>query len=392
MCTCSCRKHRTIPIDYPLVRRAADLTATIRGIECERLAVRSSSSQHAALTDEIRILQRERAVIAAETVNFARASPGRQSEHVKSPAQRVRRAANLSVALRAALKVQRIEHLKSGPAPAYPHPKGSTGASASTVEIDEESGVLRGVALLSLGECSGHGFHADEKSLEMAESLVRAAEPRGVPVNMTHKDFESAPCPEGVGQPGDVCSRPPDRVLDVIGYVHNARRVGAVLRGDLHIGAWASNMPNGLGDVRSFLLTRAKDDPLGWVFSMTVGLGVEVIDDGEAGIPIVAMRPLTMHSIDVVDRPAGNRFGILGGHVADRAGSLFRLEEDVAAGVCSDRFPGFDEIVDRKSLLTVMNSGREELKVYLSSPVQTLATLARVELVLRGVVDLPAAA
>src|SRR5207244_3247087 len=116
-------------------------------------------------------------------------------------------------------------------------------AKSPALSVDEGAGLIRGAALMKIGEARGWGFLIDAMTLKQVAGLINSAD-GGVKMRFKHPDMAA------------------DDLGDVIGKVKNARIVGDTLRGDVALGDYATVLP-GLGDVRSYLLKRAMSDPSG---------------------------------------------------------------------------------------------------------------------------------
>lgn len=157
------------------------------------------------------------------------------------------------------------------------------------ITVDEAAGTLLNVALMNCGEAIGHGFSIDLTTLAQVRDLVNAEGDKGIKVRFRHP--QSAP--------GSI----PDDLGDVIGTVTNARIDGESLRGDLQLGDYAEVLP-GLGDVRTYLLRRAKSDPTRLGLSAVIGFDTEPVM-GRSGKPIALVaRVFELEAIDVVGKGA----------------------------------------------------------------------------------------
>jgi hypothetical protein len=172
----------------------------------------------------------------------------------------------------------------------------SSGAFAKGVEVDEAAGVIKGAALMVIGDAEGHGFSIDAKTLEQVAALINR-EPNGVKSRFKHPQ---------IPEPGEMM---PDDLGDVIGRVKNARIDGDTLRGDVYLGEYAKMLP-GLGDVRSYLISRAKEDPSGFGLSAVIRFDVEPAISG--GRPdILVARVDDVEAVDFVGRGAATPRGLL---------------------------------------------------------------------------------
>ncbi len=131
----------------------------------------------------------------------------------------------------------------------------------AAIDVDEKAGVLKNVAAMNVGEASGHGFTLDALSLEQTRDLINAAGPDGVKMRLGH------PEPNADGSM-------PDDITEVIGAVKNARIEGESLRVDVYLEDYAACLP-GRGDVKTYLLLRAKSNPRGFGLSAVIGYEAE---------------------------------------------------------------------------------------------------------------------
>jgi macrodomain Ter protein organizer (MatP/YcbG family) len=161
--------------------------------------------------------------------------------------------------------------------------------AASGVSIDPEAGMIRNVSIMSAGEAMGHGFNIDGVMLSQVAQQIGAS---GVKMRYKH--------PLQLDAFGN--AMPVDSVGTDIGRVVNARVENGRVRGDMQLGDYAKNVP-GLGDVRSYLLALAKEDPSAY------GLSVVFIPDTKDETS--PMRSKRVLAADVVGEPAANRMGLL---------------------------------------------------------------------------------
>jgi hypothetical protein len=152
--------------------------------------------------------------------------------------------------------------------------RASAAFSTAGVEVDEKAGIIKSAAVMTIGSAIGHGFSIDATTLEQVAALINA-NADGVKIRFRHPE----PNPDGTM---------PDDIGDVIGRVKNARVEGDSVRGDVYLGDYASKLP-GLGDVRSYLLSRAKQDPTGLGLSAVIRFDAEPVNgaDGRA-VDVVA--------------------------------------------------------------------------------------------------------
>ena len=169
--------------------------------------------------------------------------------------------------------------------------------SSSGVEVDEANGIIRNCAVMTVGPASGREWEIDRTTIEQLKALIDA-QPEGVPMRFRHPelDGETQTFSETLGTD--------------VGRLKNARIVGDTLRGDVHLGEYAKVLP-ALGDVWTYLITKAKSDPSGMGLSAVIGFDLETLN-GSDGVPekLVA-RIGACIAVDFVGKPAANPNGLL---------------------------------------------------------------------------------
>lgn len=173
----------------------------------------------------------------------------------------------------------------------------SAAAFATGVDVDVEAGVIRNAAVMTVGPALGHGFNIDATTIRQVADLINAAGEPGVVVRYKHPQ----PNPDGTM---------PDALGTDVGYVRNARVEGDVCRGDVFLAEHASNLP-GYGDVRSYLLKKAKNDPKGFGLSAVIGFDAEVQMSATGQPEGIVARVFTLDAVDFVGQPAANPHGLL---------------------------------------------------------------------------------
>jgi hypothetical protein len=166
------------------------------------------------------------------------------------------------------------------------------------LEVDVEKGIIKNAAVISIGEAEGHNFWVDATTLEQVASLINANKD-GVKIRFKHPDM--TPVDGGVTIEDDIGT--------VVGRLKNARVEGQSVRGDIYLGAYAESLP-GLGDVRSYLLGIAKDDPE--AIGLSAVIGIEEFEPvGGKDVNRVVARVGIVDAVDFVGRPAANPRGLL---------------------------------------------------------------------------------
>lgn len=164
------------------------------------------------------------------------------------------------------------------------------------VEVDEKTGVIKNAAVMRVGPAQGHGFSIDGTTLKQVESLGNAVS-GGVKVRFQHpKEGENGVMADDLGH--------------VIGYVDNLKVNGETLRGDVHLEDYAEVLP-GLGNVREYLLRRAKSRPESFGLSCVIGFDTEVQADDAGQVMALVARVTHLDAIDVVGRGAATPNGLL---------------------------------------------------------------------------------
>ncbi len=166
------------------------------------------------------------------------------------------------------------------------------------VEVDEINGIIRNVALMTIGPARGHGFDIDETTIRQLCELINA-DPSGAGVKSraTHPN---------VSDDGNVA----DDLMQLVGRVRNARIVGNAARGDVYLGDYAKKVP-GLGDVWSYLCSLAKNDPTALGMSAMFSFDVDPQLDASGQPASMPARITNLVGVDFVGKPAANPNGLL---------------------------------------------------------------------------------
>lgn len=146
--------------------------------------------------------------------------------------------------------------------------------AASAGQIDEQSGIIRGVSLITEGPALGHGVMVDSKTLQQVKTAAEAYE-GGLKVKLDHNS--------GAG--------------DIVGFIDNLRIDGPKLLGDLHL---LENSPH-----RAYILEIASKIP------DTFGLSIAFSGPSEIGADkkTILQRCSEIYSVDIVSEPAANPTG-----------------------------------------------------------------------------------
>lgn len=146
--------------------------------------------------------------------------------------------------------------------------------AAASGAIDAESGIIRGVSLITEGPALGHGVMVDAKTLEQVKAAAEAYD-GGLKVKLDHNS--------GAG--------------DIVGFIDNLRIDGPKLLGDLHL---LENSPH-----RAYILEIASKIP------DTFGLSIAFSGPSEIGADkkTILQRCSEIYSVDIVSEPAANPTG-----------------------------------------------------------------------------------
>lgn len=175
-------------------------------------------------------------------------------------------------------------------------------AAATDARVDAESGILRGVSIITEGEAKGHGMLIDSTTLEQVKACIEAFGADGVKVKVDHwSGFDG-----------------------IVGTVKDCVIDGTQLRADLH------------------LLTTHEATPqiLEMASTMPSQFGLSIAFSGEPedktvdvdGVQVLARyaRCAELYSVDLVDQPAANPTGLFSVPTEFErtfAASLKRIEE-----------------------------------------------------------------
>lgn len=170
--------------------------------------------------------------------------------------------------------------------------------SSGPVTVDAEKGVIYGAAVMTVGPAKGYGWNLDMTSLEQLRALI-AEQPNGVPVRFKHPEMPD---------PGEAA---PETLGSEVGYLRNVRIDGNVVRGDVYLADYAEVLP-GQGNVREYLLRKAKGDPTGIGLSAVIGFDLE---ESETGL---VARIGAVVAVDFVGNPAANPNGLLSAKGGER--------------------------------------------------------------------------
>ena len=157
-----------------------------------------------------------------------------------------------------------------------------------SLRVDEEAGIIYGLSVISEGPAKNHGWTVDRKLITQVRDAIKASD-AGVKSRFGHPTFDR----DGLGT--------------MIGRVKDARiRNGKVLA-DLHLSQFASRSPG--GDLRSYVLSVASEDPTAAGMSIVFWPRFEELDEG--GTVARLESPDDLEAVDIVDQPGANPGGML---------------------------------------------------------------------------------
>lgn len=165
----------------------------------------------------------------------------------------------------------------------------SANSVAGGIRVDFGAGVIENVAVLTHGKAQGHQFIIDSTSLRQALELMQSM-PDGLKVRVRHPT------------PAEMQSGVDNDPTRMIGRLTSPRIVDGCLRADLRLGEYASCVP-GYGDVRSYLLALAANDPTGFGLSPVIEYEIDPVT--------MAARIHAIIAADTVGTPAANPAGLL---------------------------------------------------------------------------------
>lgn len=206
------------------------------------------------------------------------------------------------------MKRQRITTFRAAPQ------SGGVMTATESPRVDRERGIIYGASAMQAVEALGHGMMVDQITLGQIADLGNK-NPLGIKSRFTHPGL----CSDGMGK--------------MLGRQRNFRVVDDKVVGDLHLMEAASKSPE--GDLRSYVLDLAEQDPEAFGMSVVIGLHTvwKLSDGSEIRTDDASLRrgngedanfakpndticdtPFcrvdTLHACDVVDEPAANRDGL----------------------------------------------------------------------------------
>jgi len=242
----------------------------------------------------------------------------------------------------------------------------------------DNAGIIRGLAIVTRGEASGHGYWLDEEFLGQVTTAIEEAR-FGIKARFTHPGLSG----DGLGK--------------FLGRVRDARVDGDVVRGDLHFSKTAHDTPD--GDLAAYVMDLAENDPHAF------GTSIVFRPDEDAekeharqhrkdGSPdpdnkenLRHARLKTLRAIDAVDSPAANPDGLFSRkqEIAEDADALLAYSlgltdeapEMAELGIDPDRGAGFvKRFLDEHGLEVVSKSESHNA----TKEIETMAKNKTVEL------------
>jgi hypothetical protein len=178
--------------------------------------------------------------------------------------------------------------------------------SDSSIVVDRAAGTIYGVSLMAVGAAQGWPFTLDNESVDKFVQLSKDA--GTLRTRWKHPETDTDYTATGEAQ-----ITIGDDLGSVIGKVVNIRRIADRARGDLILGEYAKNLPDGVGNVWDYILDLAESDPE--LFGMSAVFAYSLQQTNPNSLP--AARIESVDAADVVGKPAANPNGLLS------QGSLF---------------------------------------------------------------------
>jgi hypothetical protein len=241
---------------------------------------------------------------------------------------------------------------------------------------DNKAGIIRGMAIATVGEALGHDMWLDAQCISQVVDLVNASD-KGMKARFTHPGLSS----DGLGK--------------YLGRVKNASIDGDVARGDLHLSDLSREAPD--GDLGGYVMQLAVDDPEAFGNSIVFehdrqaeqqllldnGAEYETDDEGRRYLSLLSFtspdpknvenyphcRLKTLRAVDVVDDPAANPNGLF--HRGDQASADAEALMAFSLGLTSERpqLSEFDIDPDRFAGFVKTFLGRHKLAVTPLEPI-----------------------
>ena len=174
----------------------------------------------------------------------------------------------------------------------------STPQPGAKLRVDFDQGVIYGVTLMTQGRVRPAADGGVDDDARAADNVTLAqlckginATAEGVKCHVTHAFLEAIP--------GTL----KDTLFTWVGRIRNARIEGDSAKGDVHLSRAAAVSPN--GDLRTYLLTRADDDP------KSLGLSAIFSPDRAASRRAGALRIAKVKSVDFVGEAGSTNDGLL---------------------------------------------------------------------------------
>jgi hypothetical protein len=170
--------------------------------------------------------------------------------------------------------------------------------------VDRATNTIFGVSLMTIGEAQGWPFRIDSQSID---EFVNLAQKKGVlRTRLGHPGMET-----DYSQTGEQETTIDDDIGSVIGKIVNIRRFEDRARGDLVLGSYAEVVPEGVGNVKEYLLRLAESDPQFFGMSAVFKYSVQQQgdEDGAYGLPVARIE--STEACDAVGHPAANPNGLL---------------------------------------------------------------------------------
>jgi hypothetical protein len=173
--------------------------------------------------------------------------------------------------------------------------------AAAGVSVDADKALIRNAAVMTAMQTRGHGFTIDATTLKQVAALINE-QSGGVKVRFKHQPLPIKP--ENDNEPV------PDDLGTDVGHLVNARVEGDAVRGDIQLADYAEVLP-GLGNVKDYILRKAKSDPTGIGLSAEIFFELEEQTDAAGNVIALVARVKEISAVDFVGKPAANPNGLL---------------------------------------------------------------------------------
>lgn len=200
-----------------------------------------------------------------------------------------------------------------------------TGAIRQDVSkgVDTQAGVIRGAKVIQLGSVNdSRPWLVDQETMSQVVKFGNGPQ-KGLKARFTHPNMSD----DGMGK--------------YLGRWQNFRIEGDSVLADLHLSDSAAKSPS--GDLKSYVLQLASEDPEAFGISVATKLAPEMFQDMEDEDPQTRpLRLVGLYAADVVDEPAATRGGLFD---LESPAGLPALASWIVDTHFADREPA--EVIDR---------------------------------------------